>query len=93
MYFRFGLALCLVVAISILGIAIEKENLRLRQQITRQHFRMGVMEEKLAVARAEMQQAGAPPRLLQSLEEGRIGLSTTETPGRLASTPPEESHR
>ncbi len=87
MYFRFALALLLVVGISLLGIAIEKDNLRLRQQITRQHYRMDVLSERLAGARSETERLGAPSRLVESLESGRIALERASQSDQTALSP------
>lgn len=89
MYFRFGVALALVVGISLCGIAIERTNLRMRQQITRQHYRMDVLGERIVQARAETGRLGAPERLLEQIEDGRIVLidPTSQSPRTALSSP------
>ena len=70
MYFRFGVALTIVIAVSICGVMIENENLRLKQQITQQQFRQDLLAQKIASARVESQQLGASPHILQAVEDG-----------------------
>ena len=64
MYFRFGSALLLVLAISLAGVAFEKRNLALRRRLTRQHYQTAVLREKHAKLRLETQRLGAPNRVL-----------------------------
>jgi hypothetical protein len=86
MYFRFGFALTIVVAISVAGIMIEKENLRLERQIARQKLRQDLLVEEIASARTESQQLGAPPRLLQAIEDGHIALPAPQSSSQLVRT-------
>lgn len=92
MYFRFGVALAIVIAVSICGVMIENENQRLKQQITQQQFRQDLLVQQVAAARLESQQLGAPPRLIQAVEEGRIALPAPESPSQLVRTPEHELH-
>ena len=92
MYFRFGVALAIVIAVSICGVIIEKENLRLQHQITQQQFRQDRLVQQIASARVESQQLGAPPRLLQAVEDGRIVLPTPKTPSQVVRTEEHEVH-
>jgi len=92
MYFRFGLALIIVIAISFAGAGIEKENLRLQQQLARQQSRRDLLVEKIATARVESQQLGAPPRLLQAIEDGRIVLPDPQSSSQLVRTEQHEVH-
>lgn len=68
MFFRFGCALALVVAISLVGVALEKQNLRLRLEVSRQHYRIDVLREHHAGLRLRAHQLGAPERMIESLE-------------------------
>ena len=74
LYFRFGSALALVVVISLLGIGLEKRNLQLRREVTRQHFRMEVLRDAHAGLRLKTQQLGAPARMIDALESGALQL-------------------
>ncbi len=80
MYFRFASALVLVVTVSLFGIALEKRNLELRREVSRQHFRMDVLRDVHAQLRLETQQLGAPARLVEALESGTLQLETPQTP-------------
>ena len=80
MYFRFGAAILLVVAISLVGIAVEKKTLETRREISRQHFRKSVLLENHARLRLRTQQLGAPKRMIETLESGDNKPSGTATP-------------
>ncbi len=56
MFFRFCSAIVLVVLVSLAGTAIEKGNLELRREVTRQHYRLNVMLEAHAKLRLKTQQ-------------------------------------
>lgn len=80
MFFRFGSAIVLVVLISLAGVALEKQNLELRREVSRQHFRMDVLLDTHAKMRLRTQQLGAPVRMIERLEEGTLELRRPETP-------------
>jgi hypothetical protein len=80
MYFRFGSALALLILVSIAGVAIEKECLALRRSVTRQQYRQTELAELSARARLRTQQLGAPIRLIEAIEQGRIGLVRPDLP-------------
>jgi hypothetical protein len=75
MYFRFGSVLCLAAAVSLVGVAVEKSALELRRDISRQHYRLEVLQEEHARMRLQTQQLGAPRRMIDSIEEGGIPLN------------------
>lgn len=68
MYFRFGAAIVLVVVISVIGVALEKQNLSYRRAISRQRYQMDVLVERYAQMRLQAQRLGAPARTIKSLE-------------------------
>lgn len=68
MYFRFGAAIVLVVVISLVGVALEKQSLSYRRVISRQRYRMDVLVEQYAQLRLKAQRLGAPSRTIKSLE-------------------------
>lgn len=72
MYFRFGSALVLVVAVSLAGVAIEKQCLVLRRAVIREQYRHEALCDASARLRLMTEQLGAPKRLLQALEDGRL---------------------
>jgi hypothetical protein len=78
MYFRFGCALILVTLVSVAGIAIEKQCLTLRRALSRQQYRYDALCELSSRLRLKTQQLGAPSRLYEALETGRIALSRRE---------------
>lgn len=78
MFFRFGAAVVLVVLIALLGIAIEKRNLSLRRSISLQDYRREQFLEQRARLRLQTEQLGAPGRLLDEVEAGRIPLEIVE---------------
>ncbi|MFN0197931.1 MAG: hypothetical protein ACKVT0_14390 [Planctomycetaceae bacterium] len=67
MYFRFASTICLVVAISLFGVGLEKEALSLRREVSRQHFRADILGDNRAKLRWECEQLGAPQRLIEQL--------------------------
>lgn len=71
MYFRFGAAIVLIVVISVIGVALEKQSLSYRRAISRQHYRMDVLVEQYAQMRLQAQRLGAPARTIKSLDEQR----------------------
>ena len=85
MFFRFGSALILVVVTSLLGIFVEKQNLTLRREISRQHYRMDVLQEEYARLRLRSQQLAAIERLFATVEDEGSGLVPAE-PGSLANS-------
>ena len=80
MFFRFGAGLSLVVLISLLGIAIEKRNLNLRRDLSRQHYRMDVLRDEHARLRLECQQLAAVDRLFQTVDQDGTELSHPSVP-------------
>lgn len=82
MFFRFGSALILVVVTSLLGILVEKQSLSLRREISRQHYRMDVLQEEHARLRLRSQQLAAVERLFETIEAEESGLIPSQ-PGSL----------
>lgn len=81
MYFRFGFAVVLVVLISLTAIAVEKENLALRRELSRQHYRMDLLREQHIRLRLRSQELAAVDRLLNTAEstEGSRDRVTRQT--------------
>jgi hypothetical protein len=69
MFFRFGVALLLVVLTSLAGTTLEKRNLELKRAVSRQYYRLERLQEQHAGKRALAQQLGAPNRLVGRLDE------------------------
>ena len=80
MFFRFGCALCLAAAVSVIGVAIEKATLVTRREVSRQHYQTDVLREEHARLRLKTQQLGAPKRLIESIEQGRVSLKRLNGP-------------
>ena len=84
MFFRFGSAVFLVVVMSLIGIAIEKQNLDVRREISRQHYRMDVLREEHARLRLRSQRLAAIERLFETVDVGGggggDGLISPDTP-------------
>jgi hypothetical protein len=78
MVFRFASGLTLVVLIALAGVALEKEVLELRRKISRQHYRTDVLREEYARLRLRSQELGAPPRVFEDLEAGRLPVRGPE---------------
>lgn len=82
MFFRFGAAMALVVAVSLTGTAIESHSLNLRRTISHQRYQREVLVEQQAQLRVAAQRAGAPAQLIEPLEQGRLQLLPPESPQR-----------
>ncbi|MHC4876912.1 MAG: hypothetical protein ACYTGL_10465 [Planctomycetota bacterium] len=80
MFFRFGAGLFLVVLVSLLGIAIEKRNLDLRRDLSRQHYRMDVLRDEHARLRLKCQQLAAVDRQIQLIDQEGAELSQPQVP-------------
>lgn len=74
MFFRFAVAIIAIVLISLIGIAIEKRNLELRREISRQHYQMEGMLEIHARLRQETQQLGATERIMEAAQQDEQSL-------------------
>jgi hypothetical protein len=90
MFFRFGSALILIVVTSLLGIFVEKQNLTLRRELSRQHYRMDVLQEEHARLRLRSQQLAAVERLFATIEDKDSGLVPSQ-PGSSIKSLAEES--
>lgn len=82
MFFRFACAVACVVAVSLVGIELERRTLDLRREVSRQHFRMQVLKDAHARLRWQTQQLGAPTRLIEQVEQGRLNLQPPKNPPR-----------
>jgi len=69
MFFRFGVGLLLVVLTSLAGTALEKRSLEIRRAVSRQYYRLEILQEQRAGKRVLAQQLGAPSRLVGRLDE------------------------
>jgi hypothetical protein len=76
MFFRFGSAVLLVVLISLVGIAIEKQNLQHRRELSRQHFQMDVLRDEHTRLRLRCQSLASIERLFETID----GLNVRQTP-------------
>ncbi len=92
MYFRFGIALCVVIAVSVCGVMIERDNRLLQEQVTQQQSRHAELTAQIAAARTESARLGAPPQLLQAVEDGRIALPALESASQVVRTEQHDVH-
>jgi len=82
MFFRFGVALLLVVLISLAGTALEKRNLELKRVVSRQSYRLEILQEQHAAKRVLAQQLGAPGRLLEQADAEASSSEKSAKPPR-----------
>ncbi|QDT42077.1 hypothetical protein Pan241w_21580 [Gimesia alba] len=80
MLFRFGSAIMLAVAVSLVGIALEKESLKLKRQVSRQHYQLDVLINAHAKMKLATQRAGSPRQVLNSMERGELDVETNQQP-------------
>lgn len=78
MYFRFMSALVLVVLVSMAGVAIEKRNLELRREISRQQYHTEILMDRHTALRLRTQELSSPDRMLEVLRENELNPA----PGR-----------
>jgi hypothetical protein len=88
MFFRFGAALLFVVLISLAGTALEKRNLELKRAVSRQHYRLEILEEQYVSQRVVAQQLGAPGRLIDQLDADLLIPAQPEQPAQSVPKPP-----
>lgn len=67
MVFRFLCALALFVAVTAIGIWIERQNLDWNRVVSRQHYQREIFEENIARLKTEVEELGAPARILEQL--------------------------
>lgn len=84
MFFRFLCCVALVVLISVAGVALEKETLETRRNISKQHYRMEILRESFAKMRLRVQELGAPEKLIESVEKGELPVRPPEKPAAAA---------
>ena len=65
MFFRFAAAVMLVTGISLLGIALEKQNLALKRSISLQHYRLEILQEQRSRLILKTHALGAISRLAE----------------------------
>lgn len=80
MFFRFLCCVALVVLISVAGVALEKQTLETRRNISKQHYRTEILRESFAKMRLRVQELGAPEKLIESVEKGDIPVRQPEKP-------------
>ncbi len=59
--FRFAAALLLILAVSLVGIRLEKDELALKRSISLQHYRLHQLLEERSRLRIRMHELTAPP--------------------------------
>ena len=59
----------LAVLVSMAGVALEKQTLELRREVTRQYYRSDILLEQYARLRLKTQQLSAPHHVLDLLED------------------------
>lgn len=65
-------ALLIIAHVSIAGSAIEGAILDKRRSLSRQHYRLDAIRERVARLRIEAERLGGPARLMARFEEGRL---------------------
>ena len=65
MFFRFIATLAILTGISIYGMSLEKQNLKLKSVVSKQHYELHELEELRSRLFLKTQQLGAPPKLIR----------------------------
>ena len=71
MFFRIAAGIGLVTAIGLMLIAIEKQNLSLKQAISLQHYQLDALREQNCRLTLKTQQLAAPSRLAEEFRPDR----------------------
>jgi hypothetical protein len=79
MFFRFGSAVVLVVLISLVGIAIEKQNLHQRRELSRQHYQMDVLRDEHTRLRLRCQSLASIERLFESVDGNHMQVTPRDS--------------
>lgn len=87
MLFRFSVALALVVMISLAGTALEKRNLELKRAISRQQYRLEILDRQLVAQRVVAEQLGAPSRLIDQIDPELLAPAQPAPPAQKARKP------
>ena len=74
--------MALIVAVSLLGIALEKRTLALKRAISLQMYRADQLEERRAQLKLRCEQLGAPARLLETVEFSDTAAREAASEGR-----------
>ncbi len=69
----------LLTSVSLVGIAIEKQNLALKRQISLQHYDIESLKERRCQLVLETQQLAAPTRLLQERKQQTFAAESHQT--------------
>lgn len=80
MFFRFLCCVALVVVIALAGVALEKKSLETRRNISQQHYRLEILRESHAKMRLRVQELGAPAKLIESVENGKLPVRRPQAP-------------
>lgn len=72
MYIRFGAGILLVVAISVAGVAFEKEILSTKRELSHQAYREEVLLERHQQARMHVEELSTPDRVSKDLDHKRF---------------------
>lgn len=81
MYIRFGAGILLVVAISIAGVAVEKEILSTKRELSHQAYREEILLERHRQARMRVEEITSPDRVVQQQHHQRFRIGSTERSG------------
>jgi hypothetical protein len=76
MFFRFAMAVALIVGVSLCGVALEKRTLSLQRAISLQHYRAEQLDEQRVRLRLRCEELGAPARLLELVESGQLTVGS-----------------
>lgn len=89
MFFRFAATLAILTGISIYGMSLEKENLKLKRRISEQHYDLHGLDESRSRLYLQTQQLGAPPRLMRDWQsKHNYSARDDSRPADRSSAPP-----
>lgn len=87
MYIRFGAGILLVVAISVAGVAVEKEILSSKRELSHQAYREQVLLERHNQARTKVEELTSPDAISRKLDlQKRSALGKGKSSGAATRT-------
>lgn len=79
MFFRFAAALMLVVLISTVGIALERQTLEAKRAVSRQAFQIDLLVEMHSQLRLSIQQQTAPAQLAKAQRKTSLPTNSADS--------------
>ena len=80
MFFRFACVLCVLTGVALIGIALERRNLTLKQTISSQYSEIDTLKTERCQLILQTQSLGAPLKLIESVSNRGLRKSGSTHP-------------